>query len=210
MGASHSLDEMLTALKRASAVLRDAEIPFLLGGSFAAWALGGPPPQKDLDFMVRPVDADRALEAFGAAGMQTEHPPEEWLYKAWCDGVMIDLIFSPSGLDLDKDVFERAQHIPVMAVTTRVMAIDDVLVTKLSALNEHALDFTSLLGITRALREQVGWRALEARTGHSPYARAFFTLVRELGVAPADPAHVPSAVAQQPARVRVLPAIERG
>jgi hypothetical protein len=209
MDTSDPLEAMLDALKHTSAILRDAEVPFLLGGSFAAWALGGPPPHKDLDFMVRPSDADRALEALAAAGLQTERPPEEWLYKAWCDGVMIDIIFSPSGLQLDDAVFERASRIPVMAVSTEVMAIDDVLVTKLSALNEHALDFTSLLGIVRALREQIDWRALEGRTAHSPYARAFFTLVRELGVAPADPAAQSGAPAT-PARVRVLPAVERG
>lgn len=209
MDNSHSLEAMLDALKRTSAILRDAGVPFLLGGSFAAWARGGPPPHKDLDFMVRPADAEAALGALAGAGLQTERPPEEWLYKAWCDGVMIDLIFSPSGLELDDAVFERSACIPVMAVATQVMAIDDVLVTKLGALNEHALDFTSLLGIVRALREQIDWRALEARTGHSPYARAFFTLVRELGVAPADPAAQPTAAAT-PARVRVLPAVERG
>ena len=209
MEISHSLETMLDALKHASAVLRDADVPFLLAGSFAAWALGGPPPHKDLDFMVRPADAERALQALAAGGLQTARPPEEWLYKAWCDGVTIDLIFSPTGLQLDDAVFERATCIPVMAVTTRVMAIDDVLVTKLGALNEHALDYTSLLGIVRALREQIDWRALEARTGHSPYARAFFTLVRELGVAPANPA-AHTAAAATPARVRVLPAIERG
>jgi len=178
-----SLEEIVAALKRVVATLRRAEVPFLLGGSFAAWALGGPPPCKDLDFMVRPTDAENALQALAAAGLRTERPPEEWLYKAWCDGVMIDVIFLPSGLELDDAVFERAAQIPVMAVTTRVMAIDDVLVTKLSALNEHALDLTSLLGIARALREQIRWRALEARTGDSPYARAFFTLVAELKIA---------------------------
>jgi hypothetical protein len=206
---SQTLEAMLDALKRASAILRDAEIPFLLGGSFAAWAVGGPPPHKDLDFMVRPSDAENALEALAAGGLHTERPPEEWLYKAWCDGVMIDVIFSPSGLQLDDAVFARATRVPVVAVTTPVMAIDDVLVAKLSALSEHALDFTSLLGIARALREQIDWRALAARTGHSPYARAFFTLVRELGIAPADPAaHTTGATT--PSRVRVLPAIERG
>jgi hypothetical protein len=39
-----------------------------------------------------------------------------------------------------------------------------------------------VLEISRALREQVDWEDLRARTEHSPYAKAFFTLVEELGV----------------------------
>ncbi len=205
------LDGMLDALRSAVATLREAEIPFLLGGSFAAWARGGPPPRKDLDLMVRPADAERALDALAAAGMRPERPPEEWLLKAWCGPVLIDLIFCPAGVELDDATFERADLLPVMAVSTPVMAIDDVLVTKLCALGEHALDFTSLLGIARALREQVDWRSLEARTAQSPYARAFFTLVRELGVAPARPTgagEAPGTAAR--ARVRVLPGTARG
>lgn len=197
---SESFDEIVTALKLAVATLREAEVPFLLGGSFAAWAYGGPPPFKDLDLMVRPSDADRALEALGHAGMRTERPPEEWLYKAWYERVMIDVIFWPSGMELDDDAFARGQTISVMAVSTPVMAIDDVLVTKLSALTEHALDYTSLLGIVRALREQIDWPAVQARTAGSPYAKAFFTLVRELGISPP----VPGSIRSGPGRVRVV------
>jgi hypothetical protein len=32
------------ALKRAAAALRERDIPFLLGGSLASWARGGPRP----------------------------------------------------------------------------------------------------------------------------------------------------------------------
>jgi hypothetical protein len=204
-----ALDELVPALKSAVATLREADVPFLLGGSFAAWARGGPPPHKDLDLMVRQPDAERALDALAGAGMRIERPPEEWLFKAFCGEVMIDLIFRPSGVDLDDAAFGRADALPVMAVTTPVMAIDDVLVTKLCALGEHALDLTSLLGIARALREQIDWRGVETRTAHSAYARAFFTLVRELGVAPAAPVGAESGGPEHP-RVRVLPAAERG
>ncbi|MFL5863886.1 MAG: hypothetical protein ACJ780_24445, partial [Solirubrobacteraceae bacterium] len=47
----------------AVAALRDAGIRFALAGSFAAWARGGPQPGKDLDVMVKPQDADGALNA---------------------------------------------------------------------------------------------------------------------------------------------------
>jgi hypothetical protein len=52
------------------------------------------------------------------------------------------------------------------------------------ALDEHALNYTSLLGIARALREQIDWHDLRTRTEHSPYAAAFFTLTERLAITP--------------------------
>jgi hypothetical protein len=168
--------------RTAVAALRDAEVPFVLAGSFAAWARGGPQPGKDLDFMVKPEDAEAALQALVDAGMRPERPPEEWLLKAWDGDIMIDVIFGPAGLEMTAEVLERADPISVLAIETPVMALEDVLVTKLMALEEHNLDYTSLLGIARACREQVDWSSLRRRTGESPYAQAFFTLIDGLGL----------------------------
>jgi len=122
--------------------------------------------------MVKPDHAERALEALSAIGMRIERPPEAWLYKAWHGDVLIDLIFRPSGLELTGEAFERADDSSVMAVSTPVMALEDVLVTMLSALDEHALDYSPLLAITRALREQIDWSSLGVRVSGSPYAKA--------------------------------------
>ena len=72
-----------------------------------------------------------------------------------------------------------------MAIATPVMNIEDMLVTMLYALDEHCLDYGSLIGIARALREQIDWGDLARRTERSPYALTFFSLLRELGVLPA-------------------------
>ena len=187
-------------LRRAAAALRDAEIPFLLGGSLASWARGGPPLARDLDFMLKEEDADRALHALEEAGMRTERPPEEWLVKAYDGDVLIDLIFAPEGMEMTDEVIARGEELPVMAVRVRVMALEDVLATKLRALDEHALDYTSLLQISRSLREKIDWDAVRAETGDSPYAKAFFTLVEELGIAP-------RATGAAERRIRVTPSL---
>jgi Uncharacterised nucleotidyltransferase len=200
-GSPRAVEPIFETLRVAVAAMRDARVPFALGGSFAAWARGGPLPQKDLDLMVKPADAERALEALAAAGMRTEKPPEEWLYKAFCDEVMIDVIFHPAGLEITDDVLERADQISVMAIDTPVMKLEDTLATKLAALDEHSLDYRPLLAIARSLREQIDWAALEARMGDSPFAKAFFTLVRELGIAPGAADHQ---TRETGARVRVV------
>jgi hypothetical protein len=199
------LQQIGETLKLACATLRDAEIPYALGGSFAAWARGGPTPENDLDLMVKPGDAERALQALAKAGMRPEKPPEEWLFKAWHDEVMIDLIFLPAGMEMTDEVIARAEPTSVMAIEIPVMAIEDVLATKLHALREHSLDYSALLGIARALREQIDWRELHSRVRGSPYAEAFFTLVRELGILPGS-----RASSSPGARVRVMPPARSG
>jgi hypothetical protein len=175
--------EIETALKRAVSALRDAGVPFLLGGSLASWARGGPETRHDLDLMVRPEDADRALEALARAGMRTDRPPEDWLYKAWDGAVLIDVIFAPRGLEMRDEVLARGERLHVLGIDVPVMALEDVLTTRLLALDEHDLDYTVPLRIARALREQIDWAELRARTRFSPYARAFFALLEELGIA---------------------------
>lgn len=177
-----SIEDLTESLKRSTAALREAGIPFLLGGGLGAWALGGPESLHDLDLMVRPADAERALEALEAVGMRPERPPEGWLYKAWDGPLCIDLIFEPRGMAVDDAVLERGRETEVRSVPVRIMAVEDILVTKLLALEEHSLDYESLLQIARALREQVDWGEVRRRVEASPFARAFFVMLEGLAV----------------------------
>ena len=179
---SENFPELIEAMKRAAAALRDAEVPCLLGGGLAAWARGGPPTEHDVDFFVRPADAERALAALEVAGLKPERPPEGWLLKAWDGEILIDLIFSPMGGDVDDGYFARSEEIEVAAQRLRVASLGDVLSTKLLALNEQEPDLSSVLELARSLREQIDWDFVRDRTGASPFARAFFTLVEELGI----------------------------
>jgi hypothetical protein len=187
------------ALKRAAAALREAGVPFLLGGSLASWARGGPETRHDLDLMIKPEDVERAVQALEDAGMRSERPPEEWLVKAWDGETLVDLIYCPKGLPMDDDVIARGEDLSVLGMEIRVMALEDVMATKLMAITEHSLRFEGLLPIARALREQIDWESVRVRTQQSPFARAFFVLLEGLEIVPGGAEHPPS----QP-RVRVV------
>lgn len=185
-----SFEQITAAMKRCAGWLREAGVEFVLAGSVAAWARGGPAVCSDLDFVVRPADAERALEALAAQGLAAERPPEGWLLKAHDGPVLVDLIFDPNCLDVE-ETFARAEPMSVLSVEMAVMSAEDVLVTKLCAFDEHYIDFVGLLPVARALREQVDWDDVRRRTGHSAIAHGFLAMVERLGVAAPPGAHRP-------------------
>ena len=170
-------------MKRVAAALREAGVPHLLAGSYASWARGGPERRNDLDFVVKPDDLDAAMEALETHGMERVDNPEEWLSKVRdVNGVMVDVIHRPAGLPIDDAVIARGDDVEVAGMTFSVMALEDVLTTKLFAFKEHYLDYEAILEMARTLREQVDWEELRRRAGDYPYAKPFFVLAEELGV----------------------------
>jgi Uncharacterised nucleotidyltransferase len=178
------VEDLVEAMKHAGAALRDAEIPFALGGGLACWARGGPATDHDVDFLVKPDDAERALEALARTGMRIERPPEDWLLKAYHEDTAVDIIFRPSTGAVTDELLDRAEEREVMAMRLPVLSLEDVLVTKLLALTEQEPDFSAVLEIARTLREQIRWAEVRERTGDAPFAKAFFTLIEELGIMP--------------------------
>jgi predicted nucleotidyltransferase len=178
----NTLDGMVPTLKRSAAALRDAGIPFLIAGGVASWVRGGPSTDHDLDFLVKPEDADKALNALVEAGLRPERPPEEWLYKAYDGDVLVDLIFNPAGLDVDDELIARGEEREVEAMTMRVIRPEDLLVSKIMAMTEHSINYRSCLEVARSLREQIDWDDVRRRTESSPYGRAFFVIAEGLGI----------------------------
>jgi hypothetical protein len=201
-------EQIAATLKRAAAALREAEVPFALAGSVACWARGGPHPSNDLDFAVAETDGGRALEALEAIGMRGERPPEGWLLKAYDGDVMVDLIWDFEALGEGSGVIARAEELSVEGVPMLVMDLEDVFVSRLCAMTEHHLDMANPLAAARALREQVDWDEVRARTSCSPYAIGFMAMLEALGVVPGGerrttrPADVGGG--QHHARVRVV------
>ena len=169
-------------MKEAGGALNDAHVPWALGGGLACWARGGPETEHDVDFLVKPDDAERALAVLVKAGMRGESPPEGWLLKAYDGDVLVDLIYDPQGGPIDDEFFARCEELEVHAMRMTVAPLEDVLTEKLLALSEQELDYGSVLELARSLREQVDWDEVRERTEASPFARAYFTLLEGLDI----------------------------
>ena len=175
------------ALRLTAVALEDAGIPFALVGGYAAWARGAPEPSHDADFAVREADVPRAREAIAAAGLDLADPPENWLFKAYHRGALVDVLFRMVGEPITEEMLARSDVLEVLAVRMPVLDATDILSAKMRVLGEHYCDFTRLLAMARALREQIDWERLRDETAERPFARSFLHLVHELGVSPLGP-----------------------
>ena len=175
-------------LRLTAVALMKAEIPFALVGGYASWARGAPEPSHDADFAVTEKDVDRAKEAIAAAGLEVEQPAENWLFKAFHHGQLVDVLYRMVGEPVTEDLLDRADVLEVLAVRMPVLSATDVLSSKLRVLGEHYCDFSRLLPVARALREQIDWEVVRREVGDNPYARAFLYLLDDLRVTPSDAA----------------------
>jgi hypothetical protein len=176
-------DELLQTLTRVATTLDAAGIAFAVTGGAAVYAHGGPMTRHDLDVLIRSGDADAAVRALVEAGLRTTREnPENWLDKAWDGDVLVDLIHRPNERPVTDEVLARATDTRVGPALVPVLPATDVVVDKLLVLGPHRCDFTELLPIVRAVREQLDWAQIRAETADSPYAEAFLLLADRLGL----------------------------
>ncbi|WP_418607193.1 hypothetical protein [Georgenia sp. SUBG003] len=164
------------------AALSDAGIPFALAGGFAAWVHGAPQSEHDADFVIREQDRSTAWEALAATELRVEDPVENWLFKAYRGDALVDIIFRLDGEPVPEEIFGRAESFDVFGVPMPVMQATDILSEKMRVLTEQRCNFSNLLPVARALREQVDWVVVADRIAGNPYAEAFLYLLDRLDV----------------------------
>jgi hypothetical protein len=183
--SGHETGSLQASMKCVAAILRENDVPYALAGSLAVWARGGPDVSHDVDFVILPDDRERVLTLMEDAGMRTEKPPPDWLYKAYDGDNLIDFIFyAPTGTT--SAYIENAEELVVESVRMPVMTVDDVLIMKLAAMNELCMDYAYLLQLARSTREQINWEYVERSTKGNVFADAFFLLASGVAVKPAS------------------------
>ncbi|MEV7428797.1 MULTISPECIES: hypothetical protein [unclassified Nocardioides] len=176
------LHPLREALKRVAVTLKQGDVPFALAGGYALWARGGPEPEHDVDFVVAEDDAPQAAELLAAEGLDVVQPPEDWLFKVFVDGAMVDLLFRTNGVPVQREVLTHVDQIEVESVQMPVLSATELMGQRLNAMEEHACDFGRTLPVARAVREQVDWEQVRADTAANDFAVAFLVLLERLGV----------------------------
>jgi predicted nucleotidyltransferase len=127
--------------------------PYVLIGGVGSASLGRPRWTHDIDVLVAPVDADRALDALARAGFDHERTNPHWIFKATMDDVVVDIIFRTVGdVYLDDEMLGHAQGAEFCGVHVQVAAPEDQIVIKAIAHDEqsarHWNDALSLIAST--------------------------------------------------------------
>jgi hypothetical protein len=183
-----------TALKRSASALKADGVAFALGGGYALWVAGGPEPSHDVDIVVAEPDVEMAANSLSAAGLRVERPPEDWLFKAYCDPdgssepeeepALVDVLHRLGGVPVEHSLLDTAREYEVLGIRIPVLPPTPIMIAKLQSLSEHYCDFAALLLVVRAVREQLDWTEIRRATEDNPFAEAFMLLIERLGITP--------------------------
>jgi hypothetical protein len=118
-------------LRETIELVERATIPYLIIGGIASTGHGRPRWTHDIDILVRPEDAARALSVLEKAGYRTEKPDPRWLYKAFKQNVIVDIIFRATGdVRLDDEMLARSVELSFLGCRARFAPPEDLLVMK--------------------------------------------------------------------------------
>ncbi|MBB3676451.1 nucleotidyltransferase [Modestobacter versicolor] len=175
-------DALRVALKRTASALKHDGVPFALAGGYALWAHGAPESENDVDFVVAEDDTERAANVLADAGFEVVRPPEDWLFKACTDGVVVDVLHRIVGEPVSSEMLDRSDEMDLIGIRLPVLPATDLLSSKLRSMTEHYCDFGRLLPHVRAVREQVDWERLREEVADNDFAVAFLFLTERLGI----------------------------
>lgn len=143
-------------------------IDHLYIGGLASMEHGRPRVTRDLDVMVRPVDARPLLDALAARGYDTDERAPHWLFKATRGDAEIDIIFQAVGeMYLDDDMLRRGVWSDAHGVRILVTGPEDTFVMKALAHRElsprHWFDALAILA-----RGSLDWDVVEQLAATRP------------------------------------------
>src|SRR6266699_5659563 len=153
---------------RSVAVLRAAEIPFLIGGAYVVEVYAGVSRStKDFDLYIRPNDLNGALDALARAGYETELTFPHWLAKAKYGKDVLDLIFrAGNGLcEVDDSWFERARHDELLDMPVKLCAPEEMIWMKAFIMERERFDGADIAHILQSCAEKLDWPHLVHRFG---------------------------------------------
>lgn len=160
--------EFDVVLEETVRALETAQVPYALMGGIASTTFGRPRWTHDIDVFVRPHDAERALDALEQQGFSVERTDPTWLFKAFKDNVMVDIIFRSTGnIYFDDDMIDRSVRSTFHGHSVRLLPPEDLLIMKAVVHNEIGpRHWHDALGIIA--RTELDWGYLLKRAQRAP------------------------------------------
>lgn len=168
-------DHNLTELSNLNKILfasieaiEESGIPYALIGGVAVKSLGRPRITHDIDLFVRPDDAERVLTVLEEKGFTSQKRDPFWLFKAWRDDILVDVIFKSSGdIYFDEEVRAHVRRVPYLNRFLNAISPEDFLVIKAAAHQEHnPHHWHDALAVLK--QGNLDWEYLLKRAKHAP------------------------------------------
>lgn len=162
------LPDIMDTLFTAIDIIESKNIPYALIGGVAGKELGRPRVTHDIDLFIRPDDADAVLDLFERNGFEIEKRDINWLYKAWKNDVLVDIIFRSCGdIYFEEEVRNHVRRIPINGKMINAISPEDFIVIKAAAHREdnphHWHDALSVLK-----QGNIDWDYLLRRARYCP------------------------------------------
>lgn len=191
--------EALDFFRRTMRYLKDAKIPFMVGGAYALNAYTGIQRHtKDLDLFVRREDVDEILEVLESHGLRTEITFSHWLAKAYCGDIYIDIIFSSGNAisEVDEEWFEYAKDGDVLGIRSKLCPLEEMLWSKAFIMERERFDGADVAHILGSCATMLDWDRLLRRFG--PHWRVLLTHLILFGfIYPAQKSQIPPKVMRE-------------
>jgi hypothetical protein len=160
--------EMYTFYQQALTTLREAQIPFLIGGAYAFRHYTGIMCKtKDLDLFVSPDECHHALAVLQAIGCHTELTSSHWLGKASCGEAYLDVIFSSGNgtTVVDELWFAHAVTGELFGLSVGFCPPEEMLWTKAYIMERERFDGADVAHLLRACGACFDWPRVLRRFG---------------------------------------------
>lgn len=146
--------------------LRDANVPFLVGGGFAfSHYTGIQRYTKDLDLFVRPQDAEWAVGVIEDAGYESRIIAPHWLGKAFCGDAFIDIVFSSGNgvAVVDDEWLLHSEPAEILGIDVQLSPVEEMIWSKAFVLERERYDGADVAHLIRARGDRLDWERLFRR-----------------------------------------------
>jgi hypothetical protein len=141
--------------------LENSRIPYAVSGAFALRQHTGICREtKDLDVFIKAQNSPPALDDLRRAGMECEVSDPVWLCKARRGDYFVDLISGMSNgvLVVEDSWIERAHPAVIYGVTTRVLAAEELVASKIFVARRERFDGADIAHIIYGTYGKFDWK----------------------------------------------------
>lgn len=148
--------------------LEEEGLKYVFIGGIASGGLGRPRTTHDIDIFVMPEESELTLRALEKRGFRTERTDPHWLYKAFKEDILVDVIFKSKGeIYLDSEMYQRITLAEFRGRRLRLVSPEDLVIIKAAAHSEltpsHWHDAIALLSYAA-----LDWKYLLKRARRAP------------------------------------------